>query len=134
MFIYQAEMYCDSCGDAIKRILIAEGNGPEDPSDEMSFDSDNFPKGPLPEVKTATPDHCASREACLEPIDLAEYGLKPGDELFGAEATHIGANLSSGLYDVSYLTELLEEDNPTPFQCALFRLWRELFAEELASV
>lgn len=143
MYTFQADSYCDSCGQAIRAELIEaerrdpnmEGSVPRDPDDERSYDSDDFPKYGN-EDATDYPDHCASRAECLEPIDLGAYGLKPSDELKGAETTLIGALLNRGLTDegVSYLREMLNDDqNLTPYQTALHAFWRETFSDELAS-
>lgn len=136
MYVYAADTWCDSCGEAIRRSLIAEGYGPEDVEDEYSYDSDHFPKGPYPLEATDSPDHCAAQGDCLEGIDLAEtWGLPAGATLYGAEDRIIGACLSSGLteHGVSYLREMLEDDRDrTPYQTALHALWQTLYADELA--
>ncbi len=151
MFVYSADTYCDSCGERIRAELAAQGFAPEDPSDEYSYDSDNFPKGPVPEESTDGPDHCASGVDCLEPLDLLDYGLELRDPLHGAESTHIGALLSDGLTDagVEYLLEMLAPDEIhytrgigsgathtrtlTPYQVALHRYWCEAFSDEIYS-
>lgn len=134
MFIYQADTYCDSCGERIRAELTAEGYAPEDPDDEWSYDSDNYPK-PASEEETDGPDHCAGRGECLEGIDLGEYGLGTDDELIGAETRTIGALLSDGLTPegVSYLRDMLSDRSLplTPYQRALHRYWEEVFAEYL---
>lgn len=43
-YIYQADVWCDECGRAIIAELTAAGEAPEDPGDESSFDSGEFPK------------------------------------------------------------------------------------------
>ena len=78
MYVYQADTYCDSCGEAIRAQLRASGDAPADPDDEWSYDSDDFPKGPCAEEETDGPDHCASYGDCLEGVDLARYGLHCG--------------------------------------------------------
>ena len=91
-----------------------------------------------------SPCHCASGGECLEGISLADYGLigkrrwyfpfsRKGPKLYGAESVTVGAILS-GLtdYGADYLAEMLAEDNPTPYQSALFELWREEFADYLS--
>lgn len=138
MYVYAADTWCDSCGEKIRADLTCEGSAPADPSDEYAYDSDEFPKGPYPEESTDGPDHCASRAECLEAVDLGDYGLEDGTELIGAEGRRIGALLSDGLTDegVSYLQEMMEDRDrePTSYQVALYRFWREVFAGELAAV
>ena len=133
MYIYAADTWCDSCGERIRAELLAEGSAPVDPSDEYSYDSDDFPKGPFPLEETDGPNHCAAQGDCLEPVDLTEWGLAESDRLLGAESARIGALLSSGLtdYGVSYLREMLEEPEPTPYQRALYRFWQAAFSDEL---
>ena len=78
MYIYEAEVWCDDCGESISAQLLAEGRVPEDPHDEFSYDSDDFPKGPYNnDEETDTPEHCASGEDCLNAIELAS-GRKIG--------------------------------------------------------
>ena len=43
-FMYQADLWCDSCGEAIRKRLTCQGKSPADLDDEYSFDSDVFPK------------------------------------------------------------------------------------------
>jgi hypothetical protein len=43
-YIYQADVWCDACGDHIKADLEREKKAPEDTEDESSFDSDEYPK------------------------------------------------------------------------------------------
>lgn len=91
-------------------------------------DSDGFPQY-APEEETDSPDHCASVAECLEGIDLGEYGLPDGAPLYGAEVRRIGAVTNAGLteYGREYLAEMLAERDPTPYQRALHRLWRDLY-------
>ena len=132
MYIYQADTYCDSCGRRIAAELIAEGLAPDDPTDERSYDSDDFPKWAPDDEECDSPDHCASGVDCLEPLDLLDYGLALSATLYGAESTHIGALLSANLTPdgVEYLRDMLAEAR-TPYQEALHRYWRETFADYL---
>jgi len=43
-YSYRADVWCDDCGRAICERLKAEGKAPADPSNEWSFDSDDYPK------------------------------------------------------------------------------------------
>ncbi len=150
MYVYNADTYCDSCGEAIRADLTRADLAPADPSDEYSYDSDDFPKGPYPCESTDSPDHCAAGVDCLEPVDLFDYGLTTSSQLYGAESTHIGALLSDGLteHGAEYLREMMAPDEVhytrgigsgavhvrtlTPYQVVLHRLWGEVFAEVLA--
>lgn len=48
-YMYQAALYCEKCGKDIKDRLDAEGNTPENPNNESTYDSDEYPKGPIPD-------------------------------------------------------------------------------------
>lgn len=60
-YIYQADVWCEKCGDYICTELQREGKAPEDPGDETTFDSDDYPKRYDPEMEEAdSPQNCAS--------------------------------------------------------------------------
>lgn len=73
VFIYAAGVYCEECGEAIRADLTAKGEAPEDPSDEHSYDSDDFPKGPTDEGESDSPSHCEACAKFLE-TDLTDEG------------------------------------------------------------
>jgi hypothetical protein len=60
VYIFQAALLCESCGETERASLIELGAAPEDPTDETSFDSDDFPKGPMGEGggEADCPQHC----------------------------------------------------------------------------
>jgi hypothetical protein len=59
-YIYQADVWCDECGQAIIADLTAQGQAPEDPEDESSFDSGEFPKHYDAESEESDgPENCA---------------------------------------------------------------------------
>lgn len=127
MFVYQAETFCDSCGEWIRADLLAMGEAP-------ARDSDEWPQGPFPEEPTDSPDHCASGRECFEGIHLGAYGLADDAPLYGAESRVIGALLSDGLTEEggSYVAlEAFDNPDPTPYQSALHRLWWESFSSEV---
>ncbi|HXN71509.1 MAG TPA: hypothetical protein VN861_03035 [Candidatus Acidoferrales bacterium] len=56
-YIYQADVYCNRCGDAIRQRLSA--NVPEDTLDHSSYDSDDYPKDAMVETEESdVPEHC----------------------------------------------------------------------------
>lgn len=137
MFVYAADTWCDACGEAIRRRIVAAGEGPQDPDDECSFDSDAFPKHACSE-STDGPDHCAAVGECLgDAVDLRQWCSGPcGDDvLVGAESWTIGEVLSEGLTDEGCrcLAGMLADEGPesTPYQHALYACWREVFADDL---
>ena len=69
-FVFQADIYCADCGEAIRKRLTDEGKAPADPDDESSYDSDEFPKGPYEDGggEADTPQHCGSGDGCINAI------------------------------------------------------------------
>lgn len=72
MYTYQADVWCDSCGEAIKERLDAEGKAPADPDDEYTYDSDDYPKY-ASEGEADSPQFCAAGSECIGRVDLADY-------------------------------------------------------------
>lgn len=66
VYMYRAALYCLPCGEEVKRNLDAAGKRPAKPGSEFSYDSDDYPKGPLPEGAADTPSHCAFCDEFLE--------------------------------------------------------------------
>ena len=59
-YVYQADVYCDECGDNIRGKLHAQGKAPEDIMDHSSYDSDDFPKDANVEHEESDiPQYCA---------------------------------------------------------------------------
>lgn len=77
-YIYAADMYCEACGEDIRKRLTAEGHRPKHWDDETTYDSGEFPKGPYPDGggESDSPQHCGSHGECLSPtiIDGEKYG------------------------------------------------------------
>lgn len=79
-YIYQSALLCERCGSDACAKLRAAGKAPPNPSDESTYDSNDYPKGPLPDGggEADTPQHCAT---CLIPLgnpltpDGVEYVL-----------------------------------------------------------
>ncbi len=68
-FMYQADLYCDSCGHAIRERLTRQGKTPAAPDNEWSFDSDDFPKDVVAS-ESDYPHHCGAGETCREAVEL----------------------------------------------------------------
>ncbi len=113
-YIYQADLWCDSCGRAIRRQLRREGHAPAYPQDETSYDSDEFPKYAADSGEADCPQHCGAGEDCLEAIELPS-GRK------------IGALLSTDLTGdgVRYTQEAIAAGGEVA------ELWAEEFAHYL---
>ena len=67
-YIYQAALLCDGCGEKIVAELTRAGKAPEDPEDEHTYDSDDFPKGPYSDGggESDSPQHCDQCNGFLE--------------------------------------------------------------------
>ncbi len=59
-YIYQADVYCDGCGDMIRETLKADGAEiPEDDMDLSSYDSGDYPKPvDVKHGESDSPQHC----------------------------------------------------------------------------
>ena len=68
-YIYQADVWCDECGKAIIDELTAQGKAPEDPDDETSYDSDDFPKS-----FDAESDEADGPQNCADDKCAGDYG------------------------------------------------------------
>lgn len=68
VYAYRAALLCEDCGPQIRNSLTSRGKAPPNPSDESSYDSDDFPKGPYPNGggESDTPQHCDSCQVFLE--------------------------------------------------------------------
>lgn len=74
VYIYAADIFCEDCGETIRRQISEAGNAPIDPLDEYSYDSDDFPKGPYLDGggEADFPQHCAWGTNCLNAIELSD--------------------------------------------------------------
>lgn len=63
-YIYKADLWCTKCITKIKQELTT----PDNPDDETTFDSDDYPKGPYPDGggEADSPNHCAECALFLE--------------------------------------------------------------------
>lgn len=59
-YIFAAALLCEACGDNVRADLQAKGRAPEDPDNESTYDSDDYPKGPYSDGggEADTPQHC----------------------------------------------------------------------------
>lgn len=97
-YIYLADLWCDSCGQAIRTRLRREGHAPANPADESSYESDEFPKFAGDPGEADWPQHCGAGDECLEAIELPS-GRKIG-ALLSTELTGEG---------IRYVQEAIEE-------------------------
>lgn len=102
MYIYQADVYCNECGELIRREIDDAGNAPKHPEDEGTYDSDNYPKGPYDEEGEATdsPQHCGACGVFLETpltkdginyvVELIQESDDPDDAAVSVWGPHYG--------------------------------------------
>lgn len=109
-YIYKADVYCNDCGEAIRQRLTTEGKAPANPSDEWSYDSDDFPKVAGDDERSDSPQHCACGENCVNAVEIVKVGF-----LFG-ELTRDG---------VDYVEKAIEEANlnDNTWHRAVIELW-----------
>jgi hypothetical protein len=76
VYVSQAALLCEDCGVKARETLTTLGKAPQDPDDESSYDSDDFPKGPYPDGggESDSPKHCDHCQAFLE-NPLTDAGL-----------------------------------------------------------
>jgi hypothetical protein len=67
-YIYQAGLLCEHCGEDVRARIKREGNAPDDPADESTYDSDAFPQGPYDHGggEADCPQHCDQCHVFLE--------------------------------------------------------------------
>lgn len=94
--IYAAEIYCSDCIDKIKDDIRDEGLTPDDPDDEGSYDSDEWPKYCNDSEESDSPSHCAECYVFLE-NDLSLEG-------YDYVADMIERDLCDGRFDSTAVT------------------------------
>lgn len=73
--MYQAALLCDDCGERTRDALDKDNKTPPDVGDERTYDSDDYPKGPLDASESDCPDHCDQCGVFLE-NPLTEDGVQ----------------------------------------------------------
>ena len=114
-YIYCADIYCELCGESIRERITLEGNSPDNPEDETTYDSDEFPKGPFIDGggESDCPQHCASGKDCLQALEI--------------DGEKYGAFLENDLTTegVRYVTEQLKESPESPIP----QLWKKYYSD-----
>ena len=74
-YIFQADVYCDDCGESIRKRLREQGKAPEDEMDHYSYDSGDYPKdADVEHEESDCPEHCAAcHEMLHNPLTSAGY-------------------------------------------------------------
>jgi hypothetical protein len=67
-YVYQGALWCADCGTDIIRRLIDGGLNPDDYTDERTYDSGDFPKGPYSDGggEADSPNHCDGCKVFLD--------------------------------------------------------------------
>jgi len=101
-FMYQAKLYCQQCGLAIRAKLLTEGNAPTNPDDESTYCSRDYPKGPFPEGvgEADCPQHCESGPDCINAISIngTKVGIFLENELTFDGVQYVKNALRDNLY------------------------------------
>lgn len=112
-YIYQADIWCQSCGLEICNRLRKHGEAPENTDDQTTYDSNEYPKECCDSGESDSPQHCAAGPDCLE-YDEPEFGWKVGKFLEN--------DLTQDGYD--YVKEYLKTDPNS----AVVRLWANYYS------
>jgi hypothetical protein len=99
LYTYQAALYCETCGQRIRAELIVQGKAPDDPDDDFSYDSDDFPKECLAGESDSV-SFCDSGADCTDPIVLSDGKTKIGCYLEEDLTSEGIRNLQESLADV----------------------------------
>ena len=122
VYIYQADLYCQQCGEAIRAQITEEGSAPVNPDDETSYTSDDFPKGPYPDGggEADSPQHCAMGSKCVNTIKLTTPSMF-------SDGNKIGAWLENPLTTdgVKYVRKAIEKGGEVA------ELWAEYYRDVL---
>lgn len=121
IYAYQAELYCEACGDRIRAELDAAGKSPAEPDDQHTYDSTDYPKA-AQAGETDSPNHCAAGGAC------------PDAEAYDGHA--VGALLPEDLTSegVSYVRGILCEEPDSEYQRQLHARWAEAYPEAAPTI
>jgi len=115
--IYDADIYCDDCVDAIKERLQKVGVGDIDIDDETSYDSGEYPKYCSDDEESDSPQHCAAGEDCLNAHVMSD-GTKIG-YFFANNLTTDGEE---------YVKEAVKEDRANGnFDSVACEVWAEYY-------
>lgn len=121
VYIFAADMYCEACGEDIRKRLTKERKRPKSWRDETTYDSDEFPKGPYADGggESDSPSHCGSGKDCLDPTIL---GDGPDDK--------VGKFLENPLTNAG-VHYILEQAFEASGDQRVIDLWTEHYKEEI---
>lgn len=119
-YIYQADIYCDDCGKAIKREITGKDRKPGERF--SAHDSETWPQSCGDDEESDCPQHCGNHSTCLNAIEIIETRGKeaPYTRKVGCLVSH---SLTSD--GVEYIKDKISEGG------AVAELWREEFSDYL---
>lgn len=111
-YVYNGDLWCEQCGEAIRHTLAGKGKAPASPDDETTYDSDDYPKGPYPNGggEADCPKRCASGMVCAN-----AYTLSSGQKI----GAHLGNALTAD--GVEYVRKAIGQGG------AMAHLWASLY-------
>jgi hypothetical protein len=99
VFIFGGDLFCEECGAKTQEEMTDNGEAPADPSNEDTYDSDDYPKGPFPDGggEADSPQHCGDCGVFLENA-LTSEGLAYVQEAVEAhDADRLGLKGNSAI-------------------------------------
>jgi len=114
IYVYAADLWCEDCGRDIRNTLIEMGKAPQNPDDQSSYDSDDFPIEISSDEETDCPYHCGAGEECFN-AEVMPDGQK------------IGAWLENPL--TSYGIKQLEQQIREEPENVVVQFWSEHYAD-----
>lgn len=103
-YMYQADLWCEACGLAIRAQCHKYGNAPADPDDEHSYDSDEYPKSVDVSGEADSPQHCGAGAECVNALELdsgRKIGVWLGNTLTGEGIRHVKELIDDRSSDVT---------------------------------
>lgn len=103
VYLYQASLLCEDCGEEIRADLRKSGKAPDDEDDDESFDSDDFPKGPFADGggEADGVQHCDSNAKCRNSITLpcgSKIGAWLGNDLTDDGARKLAESIRKSIF------------------------------------
>lgn len=121
-YVFQAALYCEDCGNAIKAELDLAKKTPDEPDDEHTFDSDEYPKGPYSDGggEADCPQYCDDCGEFLE-NPLTSDGMQ-WVENDGAieQREYYGLNTNSYYEDIMGGLDRLRDEQPAVYEQLVF--------------
>lgn len=100
-YMYQAALYCAECGEKIREELRASGKAPADPEDEYSYDSGDYPKGPIADGggESDGAQHCDACDVHLENPLTSDGAASVAEAIADAVHTALASGKPASLND-----------------------------------